>query len=234
MFKGLPGSDDYLFIQALINEFNGVYQTDRIYVKKETEAVVFLSAQEFVGDDPSNLDYGIYFNYENKCRLVTAIQGVRMVTELKSGINIAQITSKDIITHGTKLILSGTTEQLPFMMQMAKDLDFPVEAMIPIDCGKKGVGNTKTQFVTVQQYYTSKMDKLPKHLTFVSTAYHVPRVARTGNANLMTSISFDVIPVPCSMLSGDYPFNIANQFISEAGKIIEYSNRGDITRDLRI
>jgi uncharacterized SAM-binding protein YcdF (DUF218 family) len=140
---------------------------------------------------------------------------------VRTGKSIEDITTEDIITHGPPLILNGETEQLPMMREVALSLDFPQEKIEELDCGKRGVGNTKTQFTALD---TDPRFTENKHWTFVSTGYHVPRVARTAISNIDEHREFDVIGVPLEQHS----YDVYRKVRGEVKRIILYAKKGDI------
>lgn len=93
-----------------------------------------------------------------------------------------------------------------------------------MDCGASDIGNTKTQFETINNYFA---DRKHEHITFVTSDYHVPRVARTGYKNLNPDINFDIIPVP----RGKIPYNVFKVVYGEVKRIIPYADKGDISKD---
>ena len=140
---------------------------------------------------------------------------------------IAELTTEDLQNETLPpLVLKGATEQLPMLERIARSLDFPREKIIFINCGDHAVANTKTQFAqTVAHPIVGKF----KHLTLISTSYHVPRLARTASKNLPEDVDFDVLGVPLE----DFSFDVYRKVKGEVKRIIEYSRKGDIAKHPR-
>jgi hypothetical protein len=223
--ENFESNEDKEFRHNLIqNEFRGIMVSDNYEMPENTAGVVILSAQEYVGITGEPIDYTIGFNLENKLRIESGIDIIKKSISKKLNKNIENVNKNDIILHSPELILDGTTEQLPFMKQTIIDLGFPLEKVKEIDCGKKGIGNTKTQFEAVNSYYSGKN---PGHVTFISTGYHIPRVSRTGNTNFSKNIPFDVVSIP----NEKYPLSVFRYVRGEVNKIDQYSKKGDISRE---
>jgi len=120
-------------------------------------------------------------------------------------------------------VLNGETEQLGPMREIAMALGVPPEKIYSVDSGKRGASNTKTQFVE-----TGRDGHLgqAKHLIFVSSSYHVPRVTRMGDMNLPKEMHFDVIGVPYDQFS----YDIRRKVRGEVKRIVAYSEKGDIAK----
>ena len=153
------------------------------------------------------------------------IEIIKQMVAKKANKSIDEIKNEDILQHAPTFILSGTTEQLPIMKQIVRELGFPMEKLELVDCGASGVGNTKTQFETINSHFAGEKHK---HITFVTSDYHVPRVTRTGLKNLNPDINFDVIPVP----HGKIPYNVFKVVRGEVKRIISYADKGDISKDV--
>lgn len=206
------------YIHTLIGEFREQLTKGGYEIPKETDGVVALSAP------PEKLeDRFLEKTDENVARIDFAIQAITEVTAERTGKPLEDITAEDIITHGPPLVLNGETEQLPMMREVALSLDFPQAKIEELDCGKRGIGNTKTQFTTLD---TDPRFADNKHWTFVSTGYHVPRVARTAMTNISTERDFDVIGVPLEQHS----YDVYRKVRGEVKRIVAYSAKGDIAK----
>lgn len=210
--------------QLIQEEFRDALTLIEYEIPTETEGVVALSAKEFIKEG-EQIDYSHPENAENKARIEIGTEVIKQIVANKTNKNIDEIRNEDILQHAPPLILSGTTEQLPVMKQIVLELGFPIEKVELVDCGASGVGNTKTQFETINKHFVGEK---PEHITFITSGYHLPRVTRTGYKNLDPDINFDVIPVPYEK----YPYNVFEVVRGEVKRIISYADKGDITRDI--
>lgn len=209
--------------QLIQKEFRDALTSIEYEVPTKTKGVIVLSAGEFIKEE-ERIDYSRPENSENKARIEMGIEIIRQVVAKKANKSIDEIENKDILQHAPTLILSGTTEQLPIMKQIVEELGFSKEKLELVDCGASGVGNTKTQFETINSHFARKKDT---HITFVSSDYHIPRIVRTGHKVLNQKINFDVIPVPHEKI----PYNVFKVVRGEVKRIISYANKGDISKD---
>lgn len=206
------------YIHSLINEFRDQLTKDGYAIPKETDGVVALSAP------PEKREDGfLEKTEENIARIDFAIQAVKQVTAERLGKDMSEITLEDMITDGPPLIINGETEQLPMMREVAREHGFPEERILELDCGPRGIGNTKTQFTVLD---ADPRFAENKHWTFVSTGYHVPRVARTAATNIATERNFDVIGVPLDQ----HPYDVYRKVRGEVKRIVAYSAKGDIAK----
>ncbi len=136
--------------------------------------------------------------------------------------NVARVTKGvELARHfGTKLFLNGETEQLPWMKTIARELYFEPEKTVLIDCGRRGIGNTKTQFEVMAQ--NNQFNAL-SYLTLVTSLYHVPRVFRTAK-KWMPWVYWHVYGLTLQ----EFPFDVPMQVGGEIRRIIECTQRGDI------
>lgn len=118
------------------------------------------------------------------------------------------------------LVLNGLTEQLAMMAGAARELGAPAERLILIDCGPRGVGNTKTQLTALR---ADPRFATARHLTFVTSGQHLLRVARTAERQLPEATAYTVLPVPYA----DYPFNVF-RIRAELHRILAYAEKGDV------
>jgi len=217
----MENSEATQFRHTLIQkEFRDILTTGEYQIPVETEGIVILSAP------PSKNEKGevIEASPDNKARIEFGTQVARQITAKKLGKTLEEITIDDISQNTPMFILNGETEQLPTMEQLAKETGFPPEKIQLLDCGKRGVGNTKTQFEAINTHHSYRN---AKHLTFITNSWHAPRVTRTADANLKPEIDFDVIPVPHSAA----PYNVFRVVRGEVKRIQSYSAKGDITRN---
>jgi uncharacterized SAM-binding protein YcdF (DUF218 family) len=206
--------------QLIQGEFRSVLTQPEHEAVINTDAVVVLSGQEFMmrGDviDPEHPE-----NIENIARLKMGIEVVREVTADRIGKRAKDIEDDDIRSHGPELVLDGTTEQLPIMEELVSGFAFPMDKATKVDCGSVGVGNTKTQIEVAREYTAAQGSP---HVTFISSAYHVPRIKRTAKAGLDDAVPFDVVHVPNSVIA-----TTQGQVRGEVLRIIKYAEKGDIT-----
>ena len=210
--------------QLIQKEFRNALTSIEYEIPTETDGVIILSAKEFIKEG-ERIDYSHSENAENKARIEMGIEIIKQVVAKKANKSIDEIANEDILQHAPTLILSGTTEQLPIMKQIVVGLSFPMEKLELVDCGASGVGNTKTQFETINSHFAGKNIK---HISFVTSDYHMPRVARTGHKSLNSNVNFDVIPVP----HGKIPYNVFKVVRGEVKRIISYADKGDISKDV--
>jgi len=210
--------------QLIQKEFRDALTSIEYEIPTETDGVIILSAKEFIKEG-ERIDYSHSENAENKARIEMGIEIIKQVVAKKANKSIDKIENEDILQHAPLLILSGTTEQLPIMKQIVAELGFPMEKLELVDCGASGVGNTKTQFETINSHFAGKNIK---HITFVTSDYHIPRVVRTGHKSLNSDVNFDVIPVP----HGKIPYNVFKVVRGEVKRIISYADKGDISKDV--
>ncbi len=148
------------------------------------------------------------------------------LARIAKGIEVTRIiTAKRLDHQGPRLVLNGETEQLPAMIELAKQLSFPEKLVFTLDCGPLGNGNTKTNFTAFQQ---DPQYSLVRSLIVVTSDYHVPRVQRTAQANLAHSIRFQVVPTCYSPQNLD----VFRTIRGEIKRIEAYSARGDIAYNL--
>lgn len=124
---------------------------------------------------------------------------------------------------GPKLVLNGTTEQLPGMRRVAeKRCKVPSELIVEIDCGPDGVGNTKTQFEIMVNH---PIAGVAEKLVMVSSDYHAPRLLRM-TSKYMPRICIVLVLVPWA--SRREAITAMRLCAGEARRIVEYSRAGDI------
>lgn len=198
---------------TLLTEFRARLQHPDFAPLPETQAVVVLSAP------PGNYPDGTAKEHtrENVARIAFGIEMLRHIIAKRTGSSLEDVDFR----QGPRLILNGETEQWPSMEAVAvRRLHYPVEMIDIVDCGKRGIGNTKTQFEAMKD---DPRFKGLREMVFVTSGYHEPRVERTAEGQLPETIGYKVIPVPFER----YPFNIF-MIRGEMKRILHYSRTGDI------
>ena len=186
---------------TLIAEFRALLQRSEYELPIHTQGIVILSGPyEKLADGQIKED-----SYENIARITFGIEVLRKISAARGG---------EDFMKGPPLILNGETEQLDAMEKIALSLGYPREMIELVDCGKRGVGNTKTQFTVME---ADPRFKGLKHLTFITSGYHVPRAERTAEKNLNMTTDYEVLPVPLRQ----FPFNM-------------YMIRGEILKILQL
>ena len=205
--------------RMIINEFRDKLNEENYSPPEHTEGVVALSAPHEVKENGEVIEK----TPENIARVKHAIDIVKQIASNKLGTTIEKLTPSDIINNGPPLILNGETEQLSSMKQVAVEENFPMEHIQLMNCGDRGIANTKTQFEIMD---SDNRFSNTKHLTLVTSSYHVPRVARTADKNLDTEKEFEVIGTPFE----DFEYNIFRKTKGEIKRILTYSEKKDITK----
>jgi len=208
-------------VHKMIKEFRDHLTAEKYEPPTETEGVVVLSAPPEKRDNEL-----IEKTSENIARIEYGIEMIKQIVARKSEKPIEEITNEDIIEYAPPLILNCGTEQLPAMSEMAAEAGFPKEKIQLVNCGDRGAGNTKTQFQIMDQ---DPAYQSAKHLTYITTSYHTPRVVRTAEKNLNRNINFEVIGVPF----GNFQYNVYRKVKGEVNKIFDYSEKGDMNRFIK-
>lgn len=193
----------------LIQEFRQVLTSGESVIPTDTDGVVVLSGPDTI---------------TNRARIEFGIDVIKQIIASKLGISTDSVTKENILENSPPLILDATTEHIPEMKAIADSLSFPAEKIQLLDCGKNGVGNTKTQVEVVNDF---PLLQNAKHLTFITSSLHSPRVIRTAHANLRPGINFSVLYVRDEK---NVP-NLIAGVRSEVQRIEQYSAKGDISRD---
>lgn len=202
-------------------EFRSVISAEEYKLPIESDAIVVLSAAPDKMLDGTLVEGSI----ENKARIELGIDLLKQIAAEKAGKKLEDLTDEDISNFAPPLVLNGETEQLPAMEILAKEQGLNPDKIELVDCGKRGVGNTRTQFQVMNE---DERFKNAKHLSIISTWYHVPRVTRTAISNLEPKFDFDVFGVSAS----EYPISIY-RIRGEVRRIETYSARGDIARNVQ-
>ncbi len=138
-----------------------------------------------------------------------------MVLSGEGGDNLARI-KRGILAMNEKrrtLVLNGATEQLQPMREIALSEGLTDDHIVPIDCGPRAKANTKTQFEVLWAYGF-------KNVVLVTSAYHVPRVARQAAQFLPHDFQYQV-----DGAEGD---ETVDRVHGEISRIIQYAKKGDI------
>lgn len=200
-------SEDFDVLERLLKEFRYAVETPTVPLANDVDALVVLSAPPL----KTKTAY-IEETQENVGRIRG---GVELLEALRQSSG-APSNSLEL----RPLILSGETEQLPMMQQVAIRLGYPPWQTWLVNCGDRGIGNTLTQFMTLRD--VPRLNQI-RRLAVVTTGYHVPRVRRTAKAVLPTEWTIDVIGIPYTL----YPFDIPNFVLGEMQRIIAYAQKGD-------
>ncbi|MAZ67394.1 hypothetical protein CL652_01335 [bacterium] len=219
-----PGEFRKKLIQG---EFREALTREGFEVPVETEAVMVLSAAPSLEEADERKREG---NPENTARIKFGAEVLKLIAAKKLNKALDDVTMSDL-GSGTipPLVLNGETEQLPTMLEIAREMGIPDSHIFQIDSGRRGVSNTKTQFEkTLERIQSGDLGK-GSHLTLISSSYHVPRVARTAEAQLPVGVALEVLGVPFE----DHPFNVFRTVRGEVRRIETYSDKGDIVRSLK-
>lgn len=213
-----------VFRHKLIEEFRKDI-VGRYEVPGNADGVVVLSA-------PPELEYNDNVERrektpENISRIDFAFDIWKQLATKKLGKDLRELADKDLQDPSLPLfVLNGETEQLKPLKEIAIALGVPREKVHLVDCGRRGIGNTRTQFTEI-----SRDQRLSgaNNLIFVTSSYHVPRVVRTGDVNLPKEMDFDVVGVPFDRFS----YDIRSKIRGEIKRIVAYSKNGDIAKHPR-
>lgn len=207
-------SESRQYTHKLMREFRDMMSEEYI-PNVNTDRIVVLSAPPL--KDGERI---IERSPENVARIEYSVHLVKKIVAEKCQKPLNDVTTEEILQYGPNLVLNGETEQLPTMLEVAMELGFPKEKIEEINSGNRGISNTKTQFEEMEK--DERYNLLP-HMTFVTSAWHQPRVLRTGQKNFANQ-NFDVIGLPYKK----YPFNVLKYVKGEVKKIHKYSQAGDI------
>lgn len=204
------------YINSLIKEFREVLSREKFDIPENTDGVVVLSGMYDVVDGQV-----IERSHENEVRIQFAVELWKSHVAKLAGKDKENITDEDVIHFGPKFVVNGDELQLDMMVQVAQEYGVPKDKIVVISCGPRGSGNTKTQFEAMSgdPHFSPKSP-----LTFITSGYHAPRVARTALKTLPDFNNLEVIGVPIDTLS----FDVFKKIKGEIKRIISYSQRGDI------
>lgn len=215
----LSGGKD--FRRELIQkEFRHILKNARYEISENTDAIMVLSASPRGWHTKDNIQED---HPEDTARIKFSIEVYKEFVAKKLKKPIEEIATEDLKSDDLPpLVLNGATEQLHMMERIALSLGFPREKIILFNCGDHAVANTKTQFTLLAQ---NRSTEKFKNIVVISTSYHMPRVARTATVSLPKDVNFDVLGVPVK----DFPFNVYRSVKGEVKRIINYSQKGDIS-----
>lgn len=212
------------FVNDLIQEFRRSLREQRYGMPLQTNGVMVLSAPpslEFKGDTKEMIAKREK-NPENMARIKFGIEIIKQIVSQKLLKPISELTPNEI-RSGPPLILNGEKEQIEPMKEVALAEGFPEDRIILINCGDRGIGNTKMQFLeTAKDPILGKS----KHLMLITSSYHTPRLARTAAANLPENMNLEIAGVPFK----EFSYDIYRKVRGEVKRIVAYSAKGDITK----
>lgn len=205
-------------LNTLSSEFRKAFHDRRYKIDPKTQIVVVLSGESFWDENNIPIERA---GIENWVRVAFGIDVVKYIASKRAKKPSFLLTQEEIDRFGPFLCLNGETEQLPILEEMATGLNFPCTRIIPMDCGKQGYANSKTQMHAINR------DLPPdSRLVIVTSDYHVPRARRTADVQLLPSMSFTVLSAP-HYAAEQYPWM---KFIrGEIGRVIRYTQTGDIS-----
>jgi uncharacterized SAM-binding protein YcdF (DUF218 family) len=182
------------------------------------QAVVVLSGSPI---RDSNGNVTSEYSPENITRIAFGVQTVQLIAAKKGGKSLKEVSFGD----GPFLVLNGDEMQLDAMEEIAKGFGFPADRTLGINCGKREVSNTKTQFEVMK---SDAICNNFRDVIYITHDYHTLRVALTAKKYLPADCHYVVLPV----LNGyrDFSYNKFKMFRKEIGKIQQYADRGDIAR----
>ncbi len=217
------------YVHNLIEEeFRPALTSSEYDVSTETDGVVVLSAYEFIAPpEGSPLSQYLPENAENLARIEMGAAIVHDIAAQKAGKPPDRLSIDDFQRFAPTLVLNGTTTQLPHMEQLIEQFGFPAQQVSLVDCGPMGRANTKTQMEAMLPYI---VENSPRHLTFVTSDYHLPRVARTVDKQLSSLVDFQVIQGPHDRLPA---YDVAGVVKGEVRRIGAYATKGDISWHVR-
>lgn len=208
---------------ALIQEeFRAIFDHEPYRIPTHTDGILILSAGPEID---ANRQIITEHSEENIARITLAVELMKKIAAKKAGVEVENLTRDQLYYFGTPLILDGETEQLPMMREVAMSLGIEAEYIEDLDCGKRGVANTKTN---MEAFNSDPRFKDFKHVTVVTSDFHTPRVYRTAEKNLRTDLSFDIVSVPHQQFSND-PKYIYRVVRGEVQRIQTYVAKGDIS-----
>jgi len=129
------------------------------------------------------------------------------------------------------LVLSGDTQQLGPMLTRSLEFGFLIDRIRIVDCGSREVANTRTQFETINQWLINAglgLDSKP--IVFVTSPYHMPRVALTAEVNFLTGANYVVIGAD---FAPQLSTGISGKSWSEMNRIERYYKKGDCAREVK-
>jgi len=200
---------------VLFEEFRKILKQPDYEPVPATQAVVVLSGR-YDRDESGQVTRED--TEENIARIAFGVEVVRKIASLRSG----KPPEEASFTDGPPLVLNGETEQLIMMERVALSCGIPPEMIELVDCGARGVGNTRTQFEVMRA--DQRLAGL-RNLLFITSGYHIPRVERTAEKQLPPEDLYKVIAPPYGYKGHNFKmFTIKG----EIKRILTYSRKGDI------
>lgn len=199
-------------------EFKSVLNNEPYPLPIHTDGIVVLSAAP-ERDGEGNLITEA--SEENRARISFGIDLMKQIAAKKAGVAPEDLNEDEFYYNAPPLFLDGETEQLPALRELALSHGVDPDYVEDINCGDRGIGNTKTNFTVFRE--KPELRAL-SHITIVTTDYHAPRVFRTALENLPKGMSFDLIPMP----HRNYSYNVFRVVRGEVRRIETYIAKGDI------
>lgn len=199
-FQNQAGSPHY---EDLLHEFEVLKERNELYLPLHTDGVVVLGAKPII--------------IENIVR--SSEQAVNR-KRIGFAINIVQAIHSLVPESKAPLIISAYGEELEDLTEYVISSGVSRGNVIGISCGKLWEGNTLTNIQTVGAY---AREANVQHLTFVSSLYHAPRVARSASAHLPEHVEYDVLHLRFK----DHQID-QSDIDSEIARIQTYIAKGDI------
>lgn len=175
-------------LDSLSNEFREAFWNRRYKIDPKTQVVVVLSGESFWDVQGMPIERA---GIENWVRVAFGIDVAKQIASRRAKKPSFLLTEAEIKKAGPFLVLNGETEQLPILEEMALNLNFPSSKIILVDCGKQGQANSKTQMQAINRDLSTFGTMI-----LVTSDYHVPRVARTADAQLLSTMNFRVLSAP--------------------------------------
>lgn len=210
------------YIHELIGEFRAALQKENYELPIDTDGIVILSGSPDLEKEKDEEQYAK--SPDNMARIDFGARIFKEIVAKKLNKSLDTLTKEDLQIDTTpSFILNGETQQLAGMEELALACDMPKEKITKINSGERGSSNTKTQF---EQIHKDSYLSAAKHLTFITTSYHVPRVLRTAPQYLPTQTNFEIIGVPLK----EFSYDVYRRVRGEIKRIIAYSAKGDIAK----
>lgn len=213
-----------------INEFGRIFEDEaegkEPKINPSTDAIIVLSGHGLYDNNGQPITW---VSPENIVRIGFGIDILKKVLAFRLKKNT--ITSKDIREESLFLYLNGEGSnqenimraQLDDMQRIALSYNFPPERIALEDCVIDGKANTLTQFTVINS--DPRLENA-RHITMITSDYHDPRVERTTDMQLRPDLRFDVLPAP-QLLHDRY--NVYERITGELDRIVNYSQKGDIS-----
>ncbi len=201
-------------VRALVQEFRKVLTEQKNNFSPSTDALVFLSGPRIDNSGTPAVE--------------SSLENISRIALSKAGLDQLMESNKTKGKEGTPLpdvVINAATEQIQGLKELCLEAGIPEERIKILDCGNWGSANTKTQF-EVWINYAKQNNK--KHPVFISSSYHVPRISRTAAKILPQEMDFEIAGASLP----EEALNVFRVVRGEIGRIIKYSEKGDISMDL--